>query len=171
MRAGTTQTRVTQFDDLYAQHEEALLRYALRRVGPAHAGDVVAETFLVAWRRPDEIPPAAPLIWLYAVARNHIRNHLRSQAKWHPTTQDADRMHIEDRGIDDQIEATAARLDMQCALSNLDFDDAEVLRLVAWEGLTATEGALVLGCSAATFRVRLHRARKRLRLQLKAGDQ
>jgi RNA polymerase sigma-70 factor (ECF subfamily) len=40
--------------------------------------------------------------------------------------------------------------------------DREVLLLTAWDGLNASEAAAVLGCSPTAYRIRLHRARRRL---------
>lgn len=59
-----------QFSDLYQGHYDAVLRYALRRTDPEAARDVAAETFLVAWRRLDVVPPDDGQVgpWLYGVA-------------------------------------------------------------------------------------------------------
>ena len=46
--------------------------------------------------------------------------------------------------------------------------DREVLRLIAWEGLSLAEAAVVLGCSALACRVRYHRAKTRLARRLEA---
>lgn len=48
------------------------------------------------------------------------------------------------------------------ALGALSDHDREALLMIAWDGLTAAQAAEVMGCSTATFNVRLHRARKRL---------
>jgi RNA polymerase sigma-70 factor, ECF subfamily len=148
-----------RFEALYERHREPVMRYALRRVGPDHAADVVAETFLVALRKPDSVPTDNELPWLYAVARNHIRNHRRTEQKWFSV--DAAATQSRDYTTD-----VPAGLDLRSAFARLDFDDAEVLRLIAWEGLAPRAAATVLGCSAPTFRVRLHRARRRLRDEL-----
>jgi RNA polymerase sigma factor (sigma-70 family) len=152
------------FETLYHQFYEPVMRYALRRVGPAHAADVVAETFLVAWRKPADVPSGDALVWLYAVAFNLIRNQRRSQRKWILSVDfRGDQGGVAaDVAVHDDADDVAARVDLRKAMNQLDFDDAEVLRLVAWEGLSAGEAAGVLGCTRATFRVRLHRARSRL---------
>ncbi|TKV56886.1 hypothetical protein FDO65_18780 [Nakamurella flava] len=46
-----------RFRRLYAEHATAVHRFALRRAGPDTADDVLAETFLVAWRRIDDVLP------------------------------------------------------------------------------------------------------------------
>ena len=53
---------------------------ARRRIGADEAEDVLAETFLVAWRRRDDVPDDA-LPWLYAVAGNVLRNRTRAQRR------------------------------------------------------------------------------------------
>ena len=47
--------------------------------------------------------------------------------------------------------------------------DQEVLRLVAWDELSAAEGAQVLDCTPAAFRVRFHRARRAFATRLTSG--
>src|SRR5215467_1990764 len=75
--------RAEQFSDLYQGQYEAVLRYALRRTDPETARDVVAEAFLVAWRRLDAVPAdqgeARP--WLYGVARRVLANAERSRRR------------------------------------------------------------------------------------------
>ena len=69
-----------RFVSLYERHAALVLAYARRRIGAAEAEDVLAETFLVAWRRRDEVPDDA-LPWLYAVAGNVLRNRVRSERR------------------------------------------------------------------------------------------
>jgi RNA polymerase sigma-70 factor (ECF subfamily) len=61
--------------------------------------------------------------------------------------------------VADQVVERAAALR---ALATLSDADRETLTLVAWQGLPPREAARVVGCSQATFWVRLHRARRRL---------
>src|SRR6478672_7119633 len=72
-------TREARFEELFARTRSALMGYAVRRVGdPADAADVVAETYLVAWRRLDEVPPGEETrLWLFGVARRVLANHQR----------------------------------------------------------------------------------------------
>ena len=75
-------------------------------------------------------------------------------------------------GVDlgrDPAEALAERSDIACAFARLSDSQREVLRLVAWEGLSAADASAVLGCSPAAFRVRLHRARTELAKYLGAA--
>lgn len=154
-----------QFTTLYRRHREAVERYVLRRAGPEEVGDVLAEVFLVAWRRFDRIP-ADPLPWLYGVARRVLANDRRA-ARRRTDLEDllAIQPHRPDAG---HAEEVAARTDLAQAFGRLGTADQEVLRLALWEELTPAEIARVLGQSSVAVRVRLHRARGRLRRQFQA---
>lgn len=120
------------------------------------ADDVVAETFLVAWRRLDHVPTDDPLPWLLAVARNVGRNERRSRRR-----RDALVLRLPAPlpvPPPDEPPETGA---VYAALAALDEADRELLLLVAWDGLTPGQAAQVLGCGAGAARVRLHRARRR----------
>ena len=147
--------RRRRFVELYDDHSEAVLRYALRRTDAHAAGDVLAETFLVAWRRLERVP-AEPRPWLLAVARRVLANQRRADARRAALVL---RMRAEPRG---RAAEPIERLDVAAALERLSARDREALLLVYWDGLALGEAARVLGCSALAFRSRLHRARRRL---------
>jgi RNA polymerase sigma factor (sigma-70 family) len=159
--------RVERFNRLFARTERELLAYALRRVDrPEDAADIVAETFLVAWRRLDTLPTGDEArLWLYGVARRQLANQRRGQLR---RSRLADRLRAEL-----PVAAAAARSPedhrvaaVQAALARLEEEDREILRLSTWEGMTPRQIATVLGVPGVTVRSRLHRARKRLRSQL-----
>lgn len=62
-----------RFEQIYAEHREAVRAYVRRRAPEALVDDVVSETFLVCLRRIDRVPPE-PLPWLYAVAWKTLAN-------------------------------------------------------------------------------------------------
>jgi RNA polymerase sigma-70 factor (ECF subfamily) len=163
--------RADQFDELYREHYAAIMRYARRRADPDTAGDVVAETFLVAWRRLDAIPSqqADVLPWLYGVARrvlaNSERSHRRAQRVMIRLGQ-----HSRDGLVPDTAGAVAERARLAQALGTLSSSDQEVLRLIGWEELNLTGAAIAMGCSRSAMTVRLHRARRRLDKALGAID-
>ncbi|GAA2709006.1 RNA polymerase sigma factor [Micromonospora olivasterospora] len=66
----------------------------------------------------------------------------------------------------DHADEVISQRDVAVAFDQVLEADREVLRLVAWERLTVAEAAVVLGCSRATFAMRLMRARRRLRTRL-----
>jgi RNA polymerase sigma factor (sigma-70 family) len=151
-----------RFSTLFADTSLALLAYAVRRVAdPADAADVVAETYLVAWRRIGNVPRgdgARP--WLFGAARRVLANFYRGERR---------RSALADRLRASLVEVVPppdagprAGSDITAALAGLDENDREILRLVAWEELARDEIAIVLGLSRTAVRVRLHRARRRL---------
>jgi RNA polymerase sigma-70 factor (ECF subfamily) len=156
----------TDFDALYSAHRDDIWRY-LRRRAASEPEDLVTEVFLVAWRRRAELPDA-PLPWLYGVARRVLANHRRGAGR---RVALAERAGAEAEGVaPDPAEAVGVRADLMHALSTLSANDRELVLLVAWEGLTVAEAAVVLGCAEGTAAVRLHRARKRLRRALSDDD-
>jgi RNA polymerase sigma-70 factor (ECF subfamily) len=144
-----------RFVALYEAHAAAVLAYARRRIGSEEAEDVLAETFLVAWRRRADVPADA-LPWLYAVAANVLRNRARSERRREALSA---RLAAEPVPA---VEEDAPDPRLRDALARLKPIDREALLLTAWEGLSADRAARAAGCSRATFHVRLHRARKRL---------
>jgi RNA polymerase sigma factor (sigma-70 family) len=160
---------VRRFTMLYREHHWRVRDFAYRRVGADLADDIVADTFLVTWRRINDVPDAA-VPWLYRVALYEIANLRRRQAKAlrlrsallegnsgagvAPSSDDAT----------DLVRAVAH------AFNSLTPREQEILRLAAWEQLSAAEGAAVLGCSVSAYRMRLHRARANLATRSGAQD-
>lgn len=151
-----------RFAALVSTSERRLIAYAVRRVDvAADAADVVAETYLVAWRRLADAPNGEEVVpWLFGIARRILANHYRGERR---------RLALADRlrsSLDEQeSRATAPTLgqsDVSLALANLDADDRELLLLDAWDGLGRDEIAASLDISRAAVRTRMHRARKRL---------
>ncbi len=154
-----------RFDDLFRGHYERVLSYARRRTSPGVADDVVAETFLTAWRRLDAVPKDE-LPWLLGVARRVIANQHRREAAQQRITH-----RVAREPAPDATEESMPDPELRRALAHLKDRDRELLTLVAWDGLTAAEAARVVGCSPATARVRLHRSRRRLAALLSASTQ
>jgi len=157
-----------RFRALFELAYPALHRYAAHRgIGGADADDLVAATLEVAWRRLEDVPGAEPLPWLFAVARNIRRNQTRSELRRQAFV---GRLPVPRPEPDPNDPAAPDAGSLRKALSQLAADDREILCLVAWDGLSPSQVAVALGCSGATARVRLHRARKRLALRLDAGN-
>jgi RNA polymerase sigma-70 factor, ECF subfamily len=144
------------FERIYAEHADAVRAYVRRRAPRDVVDDVVSETFVVCLRRLDTVP-AEPLPWLYAVARKILANERRKAGRELPG---AVEVAYEPEPLGD---AELAR-----AFAQLSEQDREVLRLVAWEGLSLGAAATVLDCSAVACRVRYHRAKSRLAARLEA---
>jgi RNA polymerase sigma-70 factor (ECF subfamily) len=153
-----------RFSELYREHMRELLGYALRRcTDPDDAADVVAETFLAAWRRLADVPIGSDArLWLFGAARNVVANHDRSARRRDRLTE---RLRDElSRGLPaHRVPEAGPFLE---ALADLPEPDRELLMLIGWEELTPTEAARALGITSPAARARLHRARRRLRARL-----
>jgi RNA polymerase sigma-70 factor, ECF subfamily len=150
---------------MFDRTNDAVRRYALNRgMTAADAEDLVAEVFTLAWRRLERIPADDPIPWLFAAARNHWRNHLRSRRREREAVV---RLRPAEEG--GPSSDPSAHL-LRSALATLSEADQEVLRLVAWDDLAPRQVAAVLGCSPGAARVRLHRARQRLATALRSNE-
>jgi RNA polymerase sigma-70 factor (ECF subfamily) len=157
-----------EFDALFRAHVGAVHAYALRRSDPATADDVVADTFLVCWRRLDRVPDT-PLPWLYGVARRCLANRMRAERRQRDRQRSARALAVDPApGTVEVFEQRARTREVLAALSQLPQREREALQLCAWEGLDPSDAAVAAGCSGATLRVRLHRARRRMAALLDA---
>jgi RNA polymerase sigma-70 factor (ECF subfamily) len=152
--------REARFRRMCDAHTAAVLAYALRRTSREDAADVVAETFLVAWRRLDDVDEQSALPWLYAVARRVLLSQQRATRRQQAIAQRVG------AGLPEAAETPLGSPRVLEALAALSEAEREVLMLAAWEELSSSEAARVLGCSATAYRIRLHRARRRLRERL-----
>jgi RNA polymerase sigma factor (sigma-70 family) len=173
--------RRLRFELLYAKHAPAVKAYVLRRADASIADDVVAEVFLVCWRRFEEIP-VDPLPWLLAVARRVLSTQRRGDRRRGALNERLARVAgdpVVEKGDDfsaapasrpsgstaqaeDGVLAGMTDSGLAGALARLSESDRELLLLIAWDGLSPAEAAAVLGVKPATARVRLSRARRRL---------
>jgi RNA polymerase sigma factor (sigma-70 family) len=160
--------RRRRFEAVYAAHRGPILGYVLRRTdNPDDAADVIAETFLTAWRRLEDMPrdPQARL-WLYGVARRVLANHHRGERRRSAL---ADRLRADLAAEYRPAEFDGGQTRIAEAFRRLPAGDRELLALSAWEGLGYGQIAVVLGCSRNAVRLRLFRARKRLAAELAKG--
>jgi RNA polymerase sigma-70 factor (ECF subfamily) len=164
--------RRRRFDELFASYSPDVVAYCGWRASAASdAQDAVAEVFLTAWRRLDDVPDGdAGRVWLYATARRVLANQRRSSRR---------RVALHDRlAADAAVRAPGPVPDPERALVHetlrrLGPRDREVLLLSEWEGLSPAQIAVVVGCLTVTARGRLHRARRRFRAafeELQGGD-
>jgi RNA polymerase sigma-70 factor (ECF subfamily) len=164
------QQEVVEIDDearfaaLYERCYPEIRAYCSRRTGRDRVDDAVAETFLVAWRRIDDVPPGREgLLWLYRVAYLVVGHEWRSEHRRRrlgtrlqsvrPTASSSP----EDRAVDAE-----QRRQVLEAIRHLKPADTELLLLVAWEQLSAADLATVLDVNPNTVSQRLSRARKQL---------
>jgi RNA polymerase sigma factor (sigma-70 family) len=158
---GGERERGRRFDALFEAHSSDVVAYCSWRAGSASdAEEAVAEVFLTAWRRLDDVPGGeAARVWLYATARRVIANQRRSTRRRAALTERiALRAPPQESGPTDSEESLVHE-----ALRRLGPVDREVLLLSEWEGLSPAQIASVLRCPRVTARGRLHRARRRFR--------
>ena len=150
-----------RFDALFAEHGPDVVAYCGWRASTSDAQDAVADVFLTAWRRLDDVPgdPSVARVWLYATARRVIANQRRSNRRRSALQE---RLVREAHPTDERSSTREAAL-VHEALERLGPRDREILLLSEWEGMSAMEIASVMGCLAVTARGRLHRARRRFR--------
>jgi RNA polymerase sigma-70 factor, ECF subfamily len=151
-----------KFERLYREYGPDVLAFCRRRAPVDIADDVTAETFLVVWRRLSEVP-RAPRGWLLGIARLTLANQHRGERRRNALSA---RIQSEGVGAPERSETWQ----VLSALQSLPDIDQEALLLSAWDGLTAPEAAQVLGCTPSAFRLRLHRARRRLGRALATED-
>ena len=163
------------FAVLYDRHAAMLHRYVARRLGEDVADDIVADTFLAAFRKRGGFDPSAARDarpWLYGIAANLIGKHTRSEIRMLSTyarTGADPVLTPQETTADDalsRVDSAAAHRDLARALAALAQGDREVLLMIAWADLSYAEVAAALGIPVGTVRSRLNRARTRIRAAL-----
>ena len=151
-----------RFERLAAEVVEPVRRFLVRRTDPDTADDALADTLLVCWRRLDEVPED-PLPWVYGVARNCLANLERGARRQR-------RLAAKISVVDPPgVVTPALEVDDRVAtvLEAMRAEDAELLRLWAWEQLSPSEIATVLGITANAASIRLYRAREKFKDELR----
>lgn len=154
--------RRARFEQVFDAAYVAVQRFVRRRGGGDETDDIVADTFMVVWRRLDDVPPESIVPWCLGVARRCLANQRRSTTR---------RARLRDRVAAEPVPADDASQDpnLVAALARLDDEQRELLRLSVWEGFGAGEIAVVLGITPNAASIRLHRARRELADLLEVG--
>jgi RNA polymerase sigma-70 factor (ECF subfamily) len=160
------------FEEFYREHIERIQRFVARRVDdPYLAADLTADVFLAA------IDAAAgyrtnlgtPIGWLYGIARNVVSAEKRRHARELRANQRISGRRLlsadDITRLEERIDAEASARALLRAMDELPAGERAALELVALDGLSPHDAAQVLGIRFTAFRVRLHRARGRLRSQ------
>jgi RNA polymerase sigma-70 factor (ECF subfamily) len=157
---GPATSREDRFTDLARVVADPMRRYLVRRTDPEMAQDVLADAFLVVWRRLDDVPADDPVPWCIGVARGCLANALRAVRRQQRLVQRLGQQPRDgsEPGLDDT--------DLHEALGRLPGQDRELVQLWAWEQLAPQEIAVVLGITPNAARIRLHRARTKLAVLL-----
>lgn len=165
-----TDAREDRFCALYEQTRPHIVAFVLRRTSSSgDAADIVSEVYEIAWRRIEDVPDDhAGLLWLYVTARYVIANYRRRvQRQSETTTRLAEELGRADLRTEPTDEESLA---LRSCLNSLSPDERDVLMLAGWEGLSASGIGRVIGCSPTAARIRLHRARARLKSAMAKVD-
>lgn len=154
----------SRFETIWNEHRLQVLAYCLRRVSGADAEDACAETFLVVWRRLDEIPPPPKtLLCIYGIARRVLSNQNRAFHRRGRLQERLTNLGVPPPSdpVDFVVQSAEGRRVAE-AVGRLKPTDREIVRLDAWEDLTREEIAEVMGMTRAAVDQRIHRAYERL---------
>jgi RNA polymerase sigma-70 factor (ECF subfamily) len=153
-----------RYRSLFDRHGHEVFAFCRRRTDAETAADCAAETFLVAWRRLDDVPDGdAALGWLYGVARRLLANEFRRSRRSQRLVGKLRRNNTEPEPTPEVVVLRRERdQTMLAALARLRPDDQELLRLAWWDGLSHAQLAKMLGCSTQTASQRIHRAARRV---------
>jgi RNA polymerase sigma-70 factor (ECF subfamily) len=164
------------FEVFYLEHVEEMQRFVARRVGDRErAADLTAEIFLAAIDSAHRYRPrrGTPKAWFYGIARTLVasdrRRHGRERAREERFRGSALLEEEDSARMDARIDAAAQSRRLYEAMDRLSEAERAVLELVAIDELTVAEAAAAAGVRPVTARVRLHRARRKLRAELEAA--
>ena len=156
--------RRTQFELFFRDNYRWLRRYVARRVPESRVDDVVATSFIIAWKKFEKVSePSLP--WLVRIAHYEISNAARKSNRAVNQIEIVVFENVPDTP-DDRFDGSAVRQALAC----LDSSDQELLRLVHWDELGRNEISDVLGLTPNAVNVRYHRALKKLENEMSLVD-
>lgn len=160
------------FAELFDRYADDIHHYTARRLGSEAADDLVADTFVLAFRKRERYDSAREHArpWLYGIATNLIRQRRRAEARrWRAIQRTAraesDTGELDER-VTERVSAASVRGRLAGALAALPARHRDVLLAIAWGGMDYAETAEALGIPVGTVRSRLHRARAKVRAEL-----
>jgi RNA polymerase sigma-70 factor (ECF subfamily) len=161
--------RAERFSELFREFTPSVRGFVRTMVAASDVEPVVQATFETAWTKMEAIPLLSQRAWLFGVARNHVRNHVRAERR-RSSLVDAigalrpvEETRLFPGGVD-PVEVAP----LLAALQRLSCDERELVQLVAWHEMEPAEIAVVLDISANNARVRIHRARRHLETLMQA---
>lgn len=173
MGRSTAEKRRSRFESIYDAYRMPVLAYCMRRMPAEDAGDACSETFLVAWRRLDDVPDdPETLPFLYGIAAKVLANQNRS-ARRHTRL----KAKLNGLGVTQSDDPSALVLknsqhqEVLDALERLKPRDREIIMLYTWEDLPREAISRMLGMSKAAVDQRIHRAYKKLARILKPANE
>lgn len=160
-----------RFAVLVRRHSPAVGRYVTRRIGQERAEDVVAETFLVAFRKRADYRDQGRdcLPWLYGIATRLMhrerRNEVRQLRLLAASGADPVTAPFTDR-VEDAVTARGVKQRLAAAMAELPVSQRDALLLLVWADLSYEQIATATGVPLGTVQSRISRARRRLRESL-----
>ncbi|MFI1989881.1 RNA polymerase sigma factor [Actinoplanes sp. NPDC020271] len=159
-----------RFAPLFDRHARAVHRYLARRIGPA-ADDLLAETFLIAFRRRADYQPLRLEVrpWLLGIATNVLHRHVRQEERRYRALARAAGQQdppAAPEGVEERMDAQAIRSELAAVLARLKAADRDALLLLAWGDCSYAEIAATLDVPLGTVRSRINRARRQTRAAL-----
>jgi RNA polymerase sigma-70 factor (ECF subfamily) len=153
-----------RFAEFYDRFHRHIYAYCLRRIQASAVEDVVAETFLVAWRKLDEVPAGdEALPWLYGVAHRVLAHQWRSAFRSQRLNEKLSSLGVTPTILPEEVVTLRQEVgQVLTALGELNPTDQEILRLTAWEELSHSEIAVALDIKVGAVRQRLYAAKKNL---------
>jgi len=153
-----------RFAEIYRRHAKSIQAYCARRTAASQLADAVADTFLVAWRRIDQVPIGdGALPWLYGVAYKVLSHQWRHRAR---SRRLIERLHslaqVDELAPEVLLVRSEEHREVLAASARLKPIDQEILRLTFWEELSHVDVASVLGIEATAVKQRAYRARRNL---------
>jgi len=152
------------FADLYARYASDVFRFAYYLSGRQDlAEDIAAETFARALASHDRIRPGSVKAYLLAIARNQFLDWARRQGRTRLLAEED--LSAADPMPGPEVVASAC-LDLEAAhaaLQRIPERERSALLMSAVDGLSHEQIAAALECSIPAVKVRIHRARVRLR--------
>jgi RNA polymerase sigma-70 factor (ECF subfamily) len=153
-------------------YKNPILQLAYRMTGSlADADDLAQDAFIRAFRNLHRYDPERPFFtWLYTVALNGIRNHLKKKQREETRLVDSDWTDIkaddETPGMEERIDDARAAQMLERALERLPVDQREVLVFRYYLGLSLEETSDVMGISLSAAKMRIYRGLERLKQYL-----
>lgn len=150
------------FEAVIRDNEPDVYRYFQRRIfNPADAAEAYGELLITAWKLHRKMPaePVQARMWLFGVAHNVLRSSRRSAARQSAAV----RRFVDELRTAPEPEREDIAVALQDAIGSLPAQQAELVRLVYWDGFTSQEAAEILGLNASTARSRMTKAREQLR--------
>lgn len=176
VRAGPT-GRLGEFEMLYRAHVAGVTAFFARRSrDPQAVADLTADTFAEAIRSFGSSPPVrgSERAWLFTIARRVYAKHCeRMVRRQDAARRDSGRQILDENATEelaDRIDAERPGRELLDALAGLSQLDREAVELVDVAGLSPKEAAAALGVAPGTLRVRLFRARAKLRKESRRNE-